>query len=383
MSFLAKVVVVVVGFRNEADIADCLRALAAALPAPTFEVFIAENGGPAAMDALIEVLAAEGSPCRAVPEPELPVDSPIILRRRLFRLVGTDDTLGSRVHVAEMAENLGYAGAINAWLRPLLLIPGWDAAWILNPDTEPAPSALAELVAYSEQRGKAMVGSRMTPTAYPDLVHCRGLTWRKLTANTLAVDYLVPVDPPSGPDAVEACLDAPSGACCYVTRRLIEQIGLMDERYFLFFEDLEWGIRAKSIGAIGYAHRAIVAHKGGTTIGSMGGRATMSPLAVYLEIRNRILFVRARYPALLLWTVVMQIVHVSAFGAVGAFRNMLAGYKGLLAGILGKDGRPDQMLKTHSRRSKPAPLKKKLVRKTCGRHLALAVYQVDDTERFL
>ncbi|MGH6856136.1 MAG: glycosyltransferase family 2 protein, partial [Methylocella sp.] len=228
-------------------------------------------------------------------------------------------------------------------------IPGWEGAWILNPDTEPTPSALAELVAYSVRRGRKMIGSCTTPTAYPGRVHSRGLAWRKLAAKTLAVDYHAPIAPEPDSDDVEARLTAPSGASCYVTRDLIEQIGLMDERYFLYFEDLEWGWRAKLKGAIGYAHRSVVPHKGGTTIGTTGGRSALSPLAVYLETRNCILFVRDKYPAWLLWTILMQIGHATVFGAVGAFRNMVAGYQGVVAGVLGEVGRPDRMLKAHRR----------------------------------
>jgi N-acetylglucosaminyl-diphospho-decaprenol L-rhamnosyltransferase len=349
MSFQAQVVVVVVAFRNAFDVADCLRALASAQTEPTFEVFIAENGGPVAMDTLINVLVANGGPCRSVLEPDLPIASSLMLRRQVFRLISGGGTLGSRVYVAEMADNLGYAGAINAWLRPLLQVPGWEGTWILNPDTEPTPSALAELVAHSVRRGKGMVGSCTTSPAYPDCVHSRGLAWRKLVAKTLAVDYHAPITPAPNPDDVEARLTAPSGASCYVTRNLIEQIGLMDERYFLYFEDLEWGCRAKHLGEISYAHGSVVPHKGGTTIGASGSRAKLSPLAVYLETRNRILFVRHRYPAWLPWTVLMQILHVGAFGAVGALKNMMAGFQGLVAGISGEVGRPDRMLKAHKR----------------------------------
>src|SRR5262245_15412236 len=339
MDAIANVVVVVVGFRNAAEVADCVRALVNARPTPTFEVFIAENGGPAAMDALINVLTGKSSPCRAVSEPELPLESFKPVRRRLFRLIRADHTPGSRVHVAEMAENLGYAGAINAWLRPLLKLPDWEGAWILNPDTEPTPTALGELVAYSKIRGKGMVGSCATPMAHSDRVHSRGLAWRKVVARTLAVDYNAPINPPPDADDIEARLDAPSGASLYVTRDLIEQIGLMDERYFLYFEDLEWGRRAKRACGIGYAHRSIVPHKGGTTIGT--GR---SPMSAYLESRNRIHFVRNNYPTWLPWTILMQIVHAAAYGARGKPKNMMVAFQGLLAGIMGEVGRPDWFL---------------------------------------
>lgn len=340
-----RVVVIIVGFRNATDIVDCLRALADTHSDPSFEVFIAENGGPDAMDSLLVALdglclpQAEGGicsdPCRT-------------LRHRQYRLPRADGSIGSSVHVAEMTENLGYAGAINAWLQPLLQLPGWDAAWILNPDTEPAPSALHELADYAEREHKLMVGSCIIATSLPQQVHMRGIAWRKLMAKTLAVDHHVPVAMEPNADDVEARVQAPSGASCYVTRSLIEKIGLMDERYFLYFEDLDWGFRASQLGGTGYAHRSVVRHKCATTIGRSAGR-TASPLAIYLMMRNVIIFVRARYPRWLPWTILMQLVHLARFGLRGSVTNMLAGGRGLVAGIRGEVGRPDRMLRSLKR----------------------------------
>ena len=81
------------------------------------------------------------------------------------------------MHVAEMDENLGYAGGVNAWLRPLLSNPGWDGVWVLNPDTQPEPDALAELVEYAERHDKGMVGSCIIRTDRLDRVFTRGLEW--------------------------------------------------------------------------------------------------------------------------------------------------------------------------------------------------------------
>lgn len=338
-----KVVVIIVGFRNTADIVDCLHALAASQAEPAFDVFIAENGGPDAMDRLLDAL--DGL-CHT--EAETGSDPSVAARNRQFQLIHADGKTGSRVRVAEMTENLGYAGAINAWLRPLLQQPGWDAVWILNPDTEPAPSALGELVDYAKRKCKGMVGSCIIPTARPHHVHMRGIAWRKLAAKTLAVDQHLPITMEPDADDVEFRMHAPSGASCYVTRALIEKIGLMDERYFLYFEDLEWGLRAGQVAAPGYAHRSIVRHKCATTIGRSGSRSA-SPLAVYLTVRNGIIFVRDRYPRWLLWTIFMQFIHASRFGLSGATSSMLAGYRGLAAGIQGETGRPDRMLNAHKR----------------------------------
>jgi N-acetylglucosaminyl-diphospho-decaprenol L-rhamnosyltransferase len=244
----AQVVVVIVRYRNAEDIMDCLGALAASGPEPAFEVFIAENGGTMATDRLIAALSAPNGRCVPLAEDARPIHAPLISRVRSFQLMGTRGDIVRRVHVGEVTDDLGHAGGINAWLRPLLEIDGWEGVWILNPDTQPAPTALAELVACARDRGKGMVGSRTIQTTVPDRVHSRGLAWRKLVAKTRAVDYQARIMPAPDKDDLEARLDAPRGASLYVTRALLERIGLMDERFFLYFEDLEWGIRARSHG---------------------------------------------------------------------------------------------------------------------------------------
>jgi N-acetylglucosaminyl-diphospho-decaprenol L-rhamnosyltransferase len=337
-----QVVIIIVSFRNAHDVVASLRSLSGAYPSPSFEIFIAENGGSEAMDKLLRALTTDR--CCVFSSDTVLRDLSGIVRHRELYLLDPNGRPVTRVYAAEMPENLGYAGAINSWLRPLLKIPGWDAVWILNPDTQVAPSALRELAAHSSRYAKGMVGSRLIGPNYPNHVHTRGLRWRKLFADTMAVDYLSPTEPAPDPKDVDRRIEAPSGASCYVTRELIERIGLMDERYFLYFEDLEWGCRAQQFGGAGYAHASIVFHEGGTTIGTASTRANKSPLSVYLEFRNKILFVRNHYPNWLRWTIVMQVAHVLAFGAAGAFKNMGFAFRGLLAGVLGETGRPDHIL---------------------------------------
>jgi GT2 family glycosyltransferase len=341
------VVVIIVGFHNAEDVVRCLRSLSLASPSPCFDVFIAENGGEDASNALHHALAADRGPCEAAPELEPAFAGAAAPHTKAYRLVRMPGQPEIRVYVAQMCENLGYAGAINAWLRTLLRHPGWRATWILNPDTEPTPSALLELANYARAHGKGMVGSRMVDPARPNEVAIRGLRWNKIAARTTAVDRRASAAIEPDRALLEAQLDAPSGASLYVTRELIDRIGLMDERYFLYFEDLEWGCRAKALGALGYAHQSVVPHEGGTTIGSATTRAGSSRLSVYLEFRNRILFVRQRHRAWLPWTVLMQTVHAAAFMSAGSFRNMRAAARGLAAGLSGETGRPDRILNSH------------------------------------
>ncbi len=341
---MAPVLVVIVGYRNAGDIAECLRALAASAPDPGFEVFIAENGGAAGMDALTARLDAGDAAWRS-DGPSPPGSARSARRGRDYALVRPDGGPGAPVHVAELTENMGYAGGINAWLQPLLAAPGWEAVWILNPDTLPEPDALAELEAYARTHGKGMVGSCIIRTDAPDRVFTRGLAWNGVACRPEAIGRGVELSVEPDPKDIEDRLVSPSGASIYVTRKVIDAIGLMDERYFLYFEDLEWGERARRLGAVGYAHRSRVPHKCGTTIGGTAGRAGRSRLSVYLNARNLILYERSKHPLRLPWAIVTHTAFLAIYGAVGAFGNMWAGFRGLIAGVKGESGRPDSFFK--------------------------------------
>ena len=183
---MAEVVILIVGYRNAEDIGDCLRALSRSNSRPTFDVYIAENGGAAGMDALIALLDA-GDPAWTKADNAAPPVAPDHgSRLRNYRLAGREDCTGY-VHVAKSSENFGYAGGVNVWLRPLLADHGWNAAWILNPDTKARPDSLAELAAYSSSRNKGMVGSLIVRDDDPDVVMMRGLAWRKWTGRCIAV----------------------------------------------------------------------------------------------------------------------------------------------------------------------------------------------------
>jgi GT2 family glycosyltransferase len=369
LTALAEVAVIIVGFGNADDVACCLRALRGLKGGPRFDVFIAENSGPGGMHALRRALTAEGSPCRlAAPScPALPLSPGLSATR--FSLPRDDGGADALVHIALMPANLGYASAINAWLRVLMPLPGWRAAWLLNPDTEPAPAALLELA--RQALGQGMIASQVVSAVPANAVRTCGLRWCKITARTVAVGCDAIKGRETISDGFESWIDAPDGASIYVTRGLIDRIGLMDERYFLYYEDLEWGLRAKSIHQLGYAHASIVLHKGGTTIGSAPTRADNSTLAVFMEFRNRVLFVRHRYGTWLPWTMLMQTLHIATYLAVGSIPNVLAACQGLMAGWRDETGRPDRALRLYAGQNEAA----------CARPVRPSVFETEQSSR--
>jgi N-acetylglucosaminyl-diphospho-decaprenol L-rhamnosyltransferase len=331
-----EVPIVIVGFGNAADIVKCLTAIATQRGCPKIGVFICENGGADAFDALIGAISTPGGPCVGEGE-KLDLAGPDFVRVRRLRLVRAQVP----ITLAQARDNLGFAGGVNAWIRRLLSETGWSGVWMLNPDTWPEPDALAELVNFAVKQRKGMVSSRIMFPDRSDIASSRGLKWRKVRASVTGVDIFAPVSPAPDPDDVERRIDSPTGVSIYVTRACIDKIGLMDDSYFLYCEDFDWGIRAKAACGIGYVHNSVVPHIGGSSTGAARKRAQRSPLVVYLKNRNQLHFVRRHHPSWFAWTVFVSFMRTGEFLAVGSMRNFAAAIRGLVAGLRGEKGRPE------------------------------------------
>jgi GT2 family glycosyltransferase len=334
---VAPVAVLIVGYRNSADIETCLGAISRTVAVPGFDVFICENGGAASYRTLLSDLIGQNGPCapgcREGCDEWQTIRMPRVERLRL-------KTTESNVWVGCAAENLGYAGGINAWLTQLLSADGWKGIWILNPDTEPSPGALAALMQRAESAGKGMVGSTIIDSGRANYARIRGgLHWQRLLGRCVAIGRGERMEGLSDIGAIEAAMDSASGCSMYVTRGCVEKIGPMDERYFLFFEDLDWGIRAKPFG-LGYASDSHVEHQRGTTTGSAKTLSAIPKLSVYLEHRNSIHFVRAHFAWTLPIRIAASLLYSLRFLLAGAPHNFSASFQGLLAGLRGEIGRP-------------------------------------------
>ncbi|WP_311985887.1 glycosyltransferase family 2 protein [Bradyrhizobium canariense] len=334
-----RVAVLIVSFRNPQDVRACLAALSRSTEAPGFDVFVCENGGYASFQELCEILTDPEAPCNAdsddLTDPLVAASGRLVEVKRL-----TLKTRRSRVWIGCAEQNLGYAGGINVWIDRLLPRPEWTGLWVLNPDSEPEPRALQTLVERAAVANKGMVGSTIVSSANRDFVHCRaGHHWRKLRSSFSLIGLGEPVNAPIDLEAIERALDCIAGGSMYVTRACLEKIGPMDERFFLFYEDADWSIRAKKFG-LGYAPASIIPHSGGTTIGSSRLRAERSRLSVYLESRNNLHFVGMYWRRYLPFALLFGCVHAASYLFVLSPNNFRAALEGLIAGLKGETGRP-------------------------------------------
>lgn len=334
------VIVAIVAYGRPQEVVTCLSALARSSFA-AFEVVIAENAGPAAYEALCAALA-EHLPDAVEFAQESIADArragPRALRSRAFALAA-----GQRVLVIEAADNLGYGGGVNLALAAIADRPGWRGVWILNPDTEPEPEALARIVEYAEAGPYGLVGCRVVLSA-EGVVQTRGGTWRRLLARGKSLGYGEPADAAADSAAIERRLEWVSGAACYATRAFVERVGPMEEAFFLYCEDVEWSLRGRRFFRLGYAHGAVVRHAHGTTIGSGAPIRARSDLSIYLMERNAVLLTRRRFPWLYPLVLVTTLALRADYLLRGDRRSFLAACRGWWAGLRGETGRPSRRL---------------------------------------
>ena len=118
-----------------------------------------------------------------------------------------------------------------------------------------------------------------------------------------------------------ASLDYISGASLLVSRAFIERAGLMDEGWFLYYEEIDWQLRRGDLPLL-VEPEARVVHRAGASIGSGGLDERASPLSVYFMTRNLLPFVARWSPARLPFA--YAIVWWKLFRSWGVDRERLA-----------------------------------------------------------
>ena len=210
-----------------------------------------------------------------------------------------DDNAQAPLTLLRREENEGAAGGMNAGLRLLLYDPDCTAFWLLHNDTLPEPYALAALLRHTQdEKNIGMVGSTLL-FHDKDLLECAaGGTWSRRTGTARLLDEGVERYALTDRKDIVAKLDYVDGASCLVLRPLVESIGLYDERFFRFYEDVEYGLRARKAGfRLNWAPGALVRHRAPNTgaltpMLAVTEEPDLPPVADYLYVRNRFFLLR-------------------------------------------------------------------------------------------
>ena len=234
---MSAVSVVIVNWNAGSALGACLASLAASEPANgPLEVFVVDNGSTDGSQAA----AREASP-------------PVTL--------------------IQNPDNRGFAHAANQALR----VARGGLALLLNPDVVLAPATLRQLVTFMNDHPDVAV-------AGPQILNADGSRqgsarrapspWTGLFGRSSLLTRVFPDNPWSrrelpglfhaGDEPLE--VDWVAGACFMVRRSACGEVGLMDDRFFLFWEDADWCLRFRQAGwKVCYVPTASAVHRVGVS----------------------------------------------------------------------------------------------------------------------
>lgn len=202
-----------------------------------------------------------------------------------------------RLTIIRATRNGGFAAGNNLALKYLAKQKAYDYFWLLNNDAYPSPGALRYLVARAESEPDVgMVGSTLIYAQRPDTIQALGgAEYQPANGRGFHIGAGSSVAQLSATNiaAIESRLSYIVGASMLVSARFIERVGLMEEGYFLYFEEIDWAERGRPYFKLGYAKHSLVYHKSG---GSTQAASRRSVLAAYYIARNRLLFTRRFHP---------------------------------------------------------------------------------------
>jgi GT2 family glycosyltransferase len=258
------------------------------------------------------------------------------LREQRFRdfevlVVDNGSTDGTAAHVRaqhpeaevlELAENHGFAGAVNAGIGRA----GGEYVALLNNDMELDPAWLDELVAALDgEPGAGSAACKLRMLHEPgvldgagDVVTWYGATWRRGHG-----------EPDRGQYDEPGTVASPCAGAALYRRRALDEVGLFDEAFFAYLEDADWGLRAQLAGwPCRWVPSAVAYHVGGATSRRMGD------LETELIARNTLALVLKSFPAgrLVLWSPLIVAYQLVVL-ARGPWRAVLRGWSAAVRGL--------------------------------------------------
>jgi GT2 family glycosyltransferase len=190
------------------------------------------------------------------------------------------------VQVIRNSANLGFSGGNNAGIRAA----NGEYLFIVNNDTEFTPGLLEGLLEIFSD--------------YPDAGMASPKFHYFFAKGTIEYAGYAAVNPFTGRNGMIGCRELDEGqydvvrpthyvhgGAMMVPRRIVEEVGMMPEQYFLYYEEFDWSEQIKRKGyRIYYQPRSLIYHKESMTTGKS------SPLKTYYLTRNRLLFMRRNMP---------------------------------------------------------------------------------------
>lgn len=148
------------------------------------------------------------------------------------------------VELISLTDNRGYAGNNNVGIQAAMQ-RGADWIFVLNEDTILAPDCISQLIAIGESDPRiGVVGPLVYHNDEPELIQSAG-GWMN---DRWEAGHIGQNERDSGQFTAAHDVAWISGCSILVRRQMVEQVGMLDERFFYYWEETEWCVRAGKAG---------------------------------------------------------------------------------------------------------------------------------------
>jgi GT2 family glycosyltransferase len=194
----------------------------------------------------------------------------------------------------ETGANLGFTGGNNIGIKHAL-DHGADYIMLLNNDTIAAPDMLNLMVEVMEADSSiGVTGPMIYYYSSPETIWSAGgqIDWKHGITSMIGVNE----EDKSQFGLTPRQVDFVTGCALLVRRNVWEKVGLLDDKFFMYYEETEWCVRASRAGyRIVHVPQAMLWHKI-----SLEERAA-SPRTYYYMTRNRLLFLHSSQASYKTW----------------------------------------------------------------------------------
>lgn len=196
---------------------------------------------------------------------------------------------GFKLVFIKAESNRGFAAGNNLAFR-IICDSRFDYIWVLNNDCVVSSESLSILVREMNFRSQSKIGILGTVLMDyydPDKIQCVGgvlNSYFGTTTHISDVKYLKSVD-------------YPVGASMFITSDFLKTVGYMNEAYFLYYEEIDWVLRARRHGySFEILKDILVYHKEGkSTKANNKDRRLRSEFSDITSLRSRIIFMKTFY----------------------------------------------------------------------------------------
>jgi GT2 family glycosyltransferase len=309
-----KVYIITLNYKNWYDTIECLESVLRN-DYPNYQVIVVDNNSPnnsmeylkAWAEGKIDIWVDPRNPLRKLSFPPVPKPIPYVyyireeaerggnldLEKKLEGKVPEGVTTKYPIVFIQSGDNLGFAGGNNLGIKYTLAKNDFDSIILLNNDTVIKRDAISNLIRVRLSFGeKAIYGGRIFYYSEPDRIWYDGGKFNEWTGRVIHLNMEKLKTEIKNNQTIK---EVNFITFCYVLipKFILDKIGLLDESYFMYVEDLDYSYK---VWKSGYKLHHVIDSEVWHKVGASSGEKEISEFSAYWLMRSRIRFIILRPP---------------------------------------------------------------------------------------